>query len=120
MQYSVLLTYPDSLMEGTLETFYEFVDADTVPGAVQAARLSVARRFGYALLDLTLLLVIAGHHADYPYEDDESGVAPDDLVTCRECDTLTPKALARPNRAGDGWIGDCCWQDYHDRLAEEA
>jgi hypothetical protein len=57
--------------------------------------------------------------AGAPAEDDQPDGTPDDLVTCRECDTLTRKAYARPNRAGDCWIGDCCWQDYQDRLAGE-
>jgi hypothetical protein len=119
MQYSVLLHYPESLIDGALETYYAFVEADDVPGAVHAARLEAASLQGAPLSDFALLLVLEGHHTDYAYDEDQPGAMPDDMVTCRECDTLTSKAYARPNRAGDAWIGDCCWQDYHDRLAGE-
>jgi hypothetical protein len=133
MHYSVLLKYPESMTDGKLETYYTFVDADDHVEAVHVARIEAvqfqgrieavqfqgaADNTGYALRDFALLLVIEGHHTDYSW-DEETDPA-DAMVTCRHCDTATPKAYAGPNRAGDGWIGECCWADYWEMIAEES
>jgi hypothetical protein len=119
MQYSVLLKYPEAMTDGELETYYTFVEAEDVPHAVHAARIAAASRQGYSLSDFALLLVIEGHHPDYSLPQDHATALPEEMVTCRYCDTATPKAYAGPNKSGDGWIGECCWEDYQDDLAEE-
>lgn len=121
--YSVLLKYPESMTDGNLETFYEFVEAEDHVEAVHAARIKAVKfqqscgEAGYALRDFALLLVIEGHHTDYSW--DEETDPSEEMVTCRHCDLSTPKAYAGPNRAGDCWIGECCWETYWEAMAEQ-
>jgi hypothetical protein len=47
------------------------------------------------------------------------GIEPtEEMVTCRHCDRATPKASAGPNKAGDSWIGACCWDAYWEVVRE--
>jgi hypothetical protein len=124
MQYSVLLKYPESMTDGALETYYAFVDADNPVQAVHTARIEAVLfqgdEPGYALRDFAVLLVVEGHHLDYSADAENALCTSErEMVTCRECDTATVKAYAAPNRAGDGWIGEECWDDYQERLADE-
>lgn len=122
-KYSVLLKYPESMTDGKLETFYELVEAEDHVEAVHTARIAAVKfqgdcgESGYMLRDFDLLLVIEGHHTDYSW-DEETDPA-EEMVTCRHCDTETPKAYAGPNRAGDAWIGECCWEEYCERMTED-
>ena len=74
--YSVLLKYPETMTDGELETYYAFVTAETIPGAVHAARLVAvaeqAPEAEYVPSDFGLLLLIEGHHTDYSYKEEEA------------------------------------------------
>jgi hypothetical protein len=61
-----------------------------------------------------------GHHqGDSADAENALGTDAPEMVTCHACDMPTRKAYAGPNTAGSGWIGECCWEDYQNRLAEE-
>ena len=76
MQYSVLLLYPDYMSDDYPETYYTFVTADSVQGAIDAARSDCMEDnsneedgcFIENPDDLLVLLVTDGWHLNQKHE----------------------------------------------------